>query len=94
LTHDDDGGRDELTEDEVPDVDVAISVCAKELRFGTVPEVNVWFAGEPAFRYSTRTERENLPEEVEPGVTYRDAKVRWEARARILHPADPPRRDD
>jgi len=88
LTHDDDGGRDEPVEDEVPDVDVTISVSAKELRFEIVPEVNVWFAGEPAFRSSMRTERQNLPEEVVPGVTYRDAKVLWQAQARIVHPTD------
>lgn len=29
------------------------------------------------------TKRENLPEEVEPGVTYRDVRVGWVAGARI-----------
>ena len=94
MTQDDTGGRDELAEDEVPDVDVTISVRAKELRFRTAPEVKVRFAGEPALRYSTRTQRENLPEEVVPGATYRDASVLWDARARILHPTDPPRAGD
>jgi hypothetical protein len=82
--------NDDLPENEVPDVDVTISVRADELRFGIVPEVRVWFTGEPGFRASSRSERENLPDEVEPGATYRDAEVRWEARAKILHPADPP----
>ena len=80
----------ELAEDEVADVDVTTRVRAKELRFGIVPEVRVWFAGEPGFKASSRTERVNLPEEVEPEVTYRDAEVRWEARAKIVHPTDPP----
>jgi hypothetical protein len=31
----------------------------------------------------SHTERENLPEEVEPGVTYRDVRVRWRAAARL-----------
>ena len=31
---------------------------------------------------------ENLPEQVEPEVTYRDVAVRWRARSRIVHPAD------
>jgi len=76
-------------DDEIPDVDVSMSVRARELRFGIVPEINVSFEGEPAVRSSSRTERENLPDEVEPGVTYRDIGVRWQARARIVHPADP-----
>jgi hypothetical protein len=31
----------------------------------------------------SHTERENLPDEVEPGVTYRDVRVRWRAGARL-----------
>lgn len=83
------GRRQELPEDEVPDVEVSASARARELRFGTVPETKVWFEGEPDVRSSSRTERENLPDEVEPGVTYRDVEVRWRARAKIVHPTDP-----
>ena len=61
---------------------------AKELRFERVPETKVSFVGEPAFEKSSEVERKNLPEEVEPGVTYKDVEVRWTARARIVHPAD------
>ena len=51
LNRDDDEGPDhELPEDEVPDVDVTTRVRAKELRFGIVPEVKVWFAGEPGLQ--------------------------------------------
>jgi hypothetical protein len=64
-------------------------VRARELRFGTVPDVRAWFEGEPGVRASSHTERENLPDEVEPGVTYRDVAVGWRARARIDHPTDP-----
>jgi hypothetical protein len=90
LNRDDQGRKYELPEDEVPDVDVTTWVRAKELRFGIVPEVKIWFRGEPDFRASSRTERENLPDEGEPSVTYRDAEARWEARAKVLHPTDPP----
>jgi hypothetical protein len=72
-----------------PDVDIETSVRAKSLRFGTVPKTKVWFEGEPDHESSSETERENLPEEVEPRVTYRDVKVRWTARSRIIHPTDP-----
>jgi hypothetical protein len=43
-------------------------VKARELRFEEVPETEVH---PPA-----QTERENLPEEVEPGITYRNPRVR------------------
>lgn len=81
--------REEPFADELPDVDVSMSVHARELRFEIVPETKVSFEGEPAVRSSSRTERENLPDEVEPGVTYRDIGVHWRARASIVHPTDP-----
>ncbi|HEU5142814.1 MAG TPA: hypothetical protein VFU04_06615 [Solirubrobacterales bacterium] len=79
----------DLSDEEVADVEVFTGVQATELRFGIVPEVKLWFDGEPAERHSSETERENLPEEVEPGETYRDVGVRWRARGRIVHPTDP-----
>jgi hypothetical protein len=89
--HDDerDTAPSELFDDEFADVELFTGVRARELRFGAVPETEVRFEGEPAERSSSRSERENLPEEVEPGVTYRDVKVRWQARSRIVHPSDP-----
>ncbi|HEX9968471.1 MAG TPA: hypothetical protein VGB06_11065 [Solirubrobacterales bacterium] len=81
--------RGDLSDDEVADVDVSTSVRARELRFETVPETKLSFDGEPGQRHSSETERENLPEEVEPGETYRDVGLRWRARARIVHPTDP-----
>jgi hypothetical protein len=78
-----------LRDDQPADVDVSTSVRARSLRFGIVPETRVWFEGEPAESSSSETERENLPDEVEPGVDYRDVEVRWRARSRIVHPTDP-----
>ena len=68
---------------------MSASVKARELRFDEVPETKVWFEGEPDVTSSSGQERENLPDEVEPEVTYRDVKVRWWATARIAHPTDP-----
>jgi hypothetical protein len=79
----------ELSDEEIADVEVFTSVRADELRFESVPETSVSFEGEPAERSSSKTERENLPDEVEAGVTYRDIEVRWQARSRIVHPNDP-----
>lgn len=92
MTPEDRDERDELWEladEEVADVEVFTSVRADELRFESVPDTDVSFEGEPAERSSSKTERDNLPDEVEAGVTYRDIAVRWRARSRILHPSDP-----
>ncbi len=65
-----------------PDIEIGAVVKARKLRFKTVPETEVRAGGEPAVGGS-HTERENLPEQVEPEVTYRDVTVRWRAAARL-----------
>lgn len=71
-----------------PDIDITTNVRAKELRFGILPEVKVRFEGEPGQESAIWSDRGNLPDEVEPGATYRDVEVDWSAAARIVHPAD------
>jgi hypothetical protein len=61
------------------DVEIGASVKAKRLKFKSKPEAEVEIHGEG----DTRSERENLPEEVEPGVEYRDVRVRWGAAADV-----------
>jgi len=61
---------------ENPDVEISAVVKAREFCFEEVPETKVRFPGHPEREAVRGTERENLPEEVEPGVTYRDPKVR------------------
>jgi hypothetical protein len=78
----------ELGDDELADVEVLTGLRATSLRFEVVPEVEVWFEAEPGERSSSKTERDNLPEEVDSGVTYEDIGVRWQARSRIDHPTD------
>jgi hypothetical protein len=60
---------------EQPDVEIGASVKADSLRFRKKPKTEV--------EGNSRSERENLPDEVEPGVTYRDVSVRWHATGRI-----------
>lgn len=62
----------------VEDVDLAITarVTARELRFEKVPNPKVEFTGKPRRETLWQTERENLPDEVRPGVTYRDIGIR------------------
>lgn len=75
------------------DVEIGASVKAKRLRFREKPETKVELHGElrePEGRGELQTtsgsERQNLPDEVEPGVTYRDVRVRWRAAARLDAP--------
>ena len=72
-----------------PDLDFFTSVKAKEVKFGRVPEKRkVTYYGEPGHETDARVERENIPEEPEAGVTYRDVKVDWSVAQRIVHPTD------
>jgi hypothetical protein len=87
---------------ERPDIEIGASVRAKRMSFKRKPETNVKFRGELRERdrhaeleTASGSERKNLPEEVEPGVTYRDVRVSWRAAARIKRPkdSDPEARD-
>jgi hypothetical protein len=66
-----------------PDAEIRASFRAKELRFNCKPEVRIGaYANAPASAEHV-SERENLPDEVEPGVTYRDVKVHWRLAVRL-----------
>jgi hypothetical protein len=79
-----------------PDVEIGAAASAKRLRFKRKPRVEVDTHAESEIdpelarameriegEGGSHTERENLPDEVEPGVTYRDVHVRWRAAAEI-----------
>jgi len=72
------------------DVEIGASVKAKRLRFREKPKTKVELHGElhepeadGELETASGSERKNLPDEVEPGVTYRDVQVRWRAAARL-----------
>lgn len=78
------------------DVEIGASVKAKRLRFREKPKTQVELHGElhepdgdGEPETASGSERQNLPDEVEPGVTYRDVHVRWRAAARLKEPASP-----
>jgi hypothetical protein len=79
-----------------PDVGIGARVSARELRFRGKPQTHVELYGEIAERGRRRepaetasgSERENLPDEVEPGVTYRDIDISWRATARLRDLSD------
>jgi hypothetical protein len=70
-----------------PDVEIGASVRAEQLRFGRRPEARVEFRGDSLAESHSGSERQNLPDEVEPGVTYRNVRVRWGAAAWIENTA-------
>jgi hypothetical protein len=76
-----------------PDLEIGATARARKLRFRRKPKTKVEFEGKTRVRSDDRieeleletdsgSERRNLPDEVEPGVTYRDVEVGWAARAR------------
>ena len=82
-----------------PDIEVGAAFRARRLRFRRKPETNVEFKGHTRFRSDERIEdleletdsyreRRNLPDEVEPGVTYHDVEVGWIAGARARTPEE------
>ena len=77
--------------DRQPDVEISATVRAKELRFECKPEVEVGASGDSPHSAESITERENLPDELEPGTTYHDVVVRWRMAARLEDA--PPERD-
>jgi len=82
---------------EAPALDIQVTAKADSVRFEDAPETDVEITGEaedrtseeqPEIEGGSASERENLPDEVEPGVTYRDVRVRWRAAARFADPDD------
>ena len=66
-----------------PDVELTAEVKSRELRFEEVPETKVRFPGYREGETVSETERENLPEEVEEGVTYRNSRIRYRGAAQL-----------
>ena len=68
------------------DVEIGAAVSARRVRFGRVPDTDVRFRGRLGDGSGTHSARENLPEQVAPGVVYRDVRVRWHGGARVVAP--------
>jgi hypothetical protein len=64
-----------LDSPENPDIEIWATVECRELRFTRVPETRTSFWGYPERESVSGTERENLPDEVESGVIYRNSGV-------------------
>src|ERR1041385_5015618 len=57
------------------DLSIKARGTARELRFEKVPNPKVEFTGRPRRETAWESERENLPKQVRPGVTYRDIGI-------------------
>ena len=77
--------------DRKPDVEISASARAKEMRFECKPDVEVRAYSDSPASAESGSERENLPDELEPGVTYRDFSIQWHVAARL---EDPPEQED
>ena len=69
-----------------PDVEITALVRADELRFECAPHVDVRVHADSAADAERVSDRENLPDQVEPGVTYRDVAVSWRVAVRLDDP--------
>jgi hypothetical protein len=58
-----------------PDLSITAHVTADSLRFERVPDPKVEFTGKPRRDTVWQSERENLPQQVQPGVTYRNIGI-------------------
>jgi hypothetical protein len=61
--------------DAAADVSITARVTANSLRFERVPNPRVEFTGRPRRETAWESERENLPQQVRPGETYRNIGI-------------------
>lgn len=76
------------SEERPPDLEIGATARAKRLRFEEEPETSVEFRGESIAESESGSERQNLPDEVEPDVTYRDVRIGWRAAAWVENAAE------
>lgn len=80
--------RQKPSRERPPDLEIGTSVRADRLRFGKRPHARVEFRGDSLAESHSGSERENLPDEVEPDVTYRNVRAGWRAAAWVENAAE------
>ena len=68
-----------------PDIALDADVRTRELYFEEAPEPEVRFRGNTRRNSVWGSRRENLPDEVQEGVAYRDARVRLRIATEIVN---------
>lgn len=71
------------------DIEFLASLTADELRFDESPETEARFFGQPGHESAAGSDRTNLPEKVDPDVTYRNVRVDYRFASRLTGPAQP-----
>ena len=66
-----------------PDVSLTAGAKVRRLHFERVPDTGTRFWGQDEQENESGTERENLPEESQEGVVYRDVHIRLKTIAEI-----------
>jgi hypothetical protein len=79
-------GRNAISHRRAADIEFVALVQANELRFDEAPETQVRFFGEPGHESASGSDRTNLPDGVEPGVTYRNVRVDYRLASRLAEP--------
>lgn len=67
----------------VPDIFLTAGARVEELRFERVPDTKTRFWGQKERETESGTRRENLPEEAQPNVVYRDVRIRLKTIAEV-----------
>jgi len=67
-----------------PDIAIYADVKMRELRFEKVPEPEVRFRGNTRRNSVWTSRRENLPDRVQEGVVYREARIRLRIATEIV----------
>ncbi len=68
-----------------PDITLDATVRMRELRFEEAPETEVHFRGNTGHNSVWSSRRENLPDEVQEGVVYRNAGIRLRIASEIVN---------
>lgn len=76
------GKRERPANPKDADVEITAGARVRKLRFEEAPEVRT--RGSPGSEFASGSDRDNLPDRVEPDVTYRDASIRWRAASKLV----------
>ena len=68
---------------EAADIAIIANITAEELRFEAVPNTTVEFLDKAKNQTIWQAERFNLPDKLEPGVTYRNIGIRLKITSRL-----------
>ena len=68
-----------------PDIALDADLSMRELRFEKVPDPEVNFRGNTRRNSVWMSRRNNLPDEVQEGVVYRDARVRLRIASEVVN---------